>query len=205
MEEILDSNEENKNERKHNLAIIQLVGFINKRTEELLEEKYSKEEIFNRLIDTFGNKDEKIIAKHVAGTVSLEKKPEYSKYRNLLLFLLSISIIGTCYRYMYFFNEVSDSLFTIIFMFILIWVDISMILKVLKYRGEVLYSIMIVSVIFTTGYLFDINKGEYTGISYIFVIALIIEFIIAYSLKRKAFPNLGYRGPSKSQFGNYKF
>ena len=76
---------------------------------------------------------------------------------------------------------------------------------VFKFRGNILYSIMIINVLKLASGANNLSQGTYGYPLYVCLIVAALTFITALFIKSRAFPNLTYSGVRKSASNRFLF
>ncbi len=203
MNEILDEpKKEDERDKKLSRSIV--MKSIFQKIDKGLEEKMEKESLYNLLLGRYGSKYEKAIAMGIGSRLYPEERNKYKIWQTALIILLLFSCIATGYQYFKFYQEQEFKTSHLIFMSVYILINLILVIGVIKFHGNILYSCVIIigfALLNSIGAWFDKKEAWLIAISIIYLLTI----ILAYTMKIKLFPNLRYRGQRKMSDGSYMF
>jgi len=205
--QILDEPEkENKGKKFDSLSDLRTFLFqVNKECKVKLNSGKSKTEIFSDFIAEHGIRYEKRISKIVGYSITDQVETENKTFIHILIALQVFIVIGQIILGYMYYSATENLLGLFVSTGLMLFVDLLILRKLKQKRLQILPVITIISVVRLLGIYTDFDDFQFGSWIYIYGFALITSLIISLWMKNKLFPNFGFFGPKKNQFGKYKF
>lgn len=180
-------------------------SYIHKESQKQLELGKGRAEIFEKLVEENGVRYQKHISRLVgfAITKSQEKKNE-NWIRSLIVFQI-ISIIAQILIGKNYYDETLNIGGVLVSSGVTILIDIYITRRLLRKWLQVLPLIIFIGVIKLFGLIWDMNEAWHESWIYGYIGIILISILVSIIMKRSLFPQFGFWGPKKDDFGNYRF
>ncbi|MEL6970674.1 MAG: hypothetical protein AAFZ63_07285 [Bacteroidota bacterium] len=204
MDDILDEEIKGLPRRKHILHSFELMQLAEREVQQSLDQGMARREIYENLVEKYGDKDGKIFARIIASALSADEKVKFKNGQRFLLVLIAGSMLLLLAAYLSFWFHVPGlSLLSLFPVFVILFIEGSLMHGVSKFRGRMLYSVMVVYALKIVGLALEFRNANLW--MYAFLAVFIATLVVAHLIRKRAFPHLSFSGPRKSQSGTYFF
>ncbi len=166
-----------------------------------LDEGKSKSDIFKEITQEHGNRYEKLISHIISFAIPNEK---YDNNKNLIKIATIFQLCSLLLLIpLFYFRFTTTEYSTLGYVFSGVWVavEISLLRGLIKKRGHIFNSIIIISVIKIFSNLGEFGEYNYNYLIIISVGIALALFLISISVNKKLFGKIYYRGAKKISLG----
>ena len=180
-------------------------SYVHQESQKQLDIGKKRAEIFEKFIEENGVRYQKHISRLVGFSITKSQEKEYENWiRGLIVFHI-ISIIAQLLIGKNYYDETQNVVGVLVSTGITILIDIYITRRLVKKWLQVLPLIVFIGVVKIFGVIWDMNEAWNESWVYGYIVVISISIVLSIIMKRNLFPQFGFWGPKKDDFGNYRF
>lgn len=171
---------------------------------EELDRGQSRDEILQTLTDHFGDNYRLVLARKISAVVATSTQRAQQPLQRALLVSLAASFLGMIALLIYYYPQMRDPNAYVLTASIAVFFEVTLWMSVWRFRGDRLYSIMLFMA-FKAFALFRAAAVQAIIGLWVYGAIALVTFVLAFLLRKRAFPFMKYGGPRKRPDGSYEW